>query len=161
MNRSEIRKKLGVKKEVKFKKFIYFLIMDKVVVYIGQTTSLELRISKHNNDGKKFEDFNYIECHPDEANQLEAENIVKYNPKYNFTLPRNDLYKSKHFFKSVICQKIDAMIDEINPRYIVRTDLISHINSSRSYSVEQIAYANLKISECFDELVLCLNKQGA
>jgi predicted GIY-YIG superfamily endonuclease len=70
MNRSDIRKKLGVKTEVKVKKFIYFLTMDQVVVYIGQTTSLELRISKHHNDGKKFEDFYYIECHPSEANKL-------------------------------------------------------------------------------------------
>ena len=49
MNVIDIREKLGIKPKAKAieKKFIYFLKMDGVVVYIGQSSSLESRLRKH------------------------------------------------------------------------------------------------------------------
>ena len=158
MNKSDIREKLGIKPKVKAieKKFIYFLKMDGVVVYIGQSSSLESRLRKHSRD-KQFDDFDYIECLPEDANNLEAENIVRHNPKYNWNLPKNDLYKSEYCFKSTVCESIAAMIREIKPQHKVKTDWVSHTKLSNTYSVEQIKYAKLKIEECCTELVLKLH----
>ena len=160
MNKSDIQEKLGIKSKIKKaeKMFIYFLKMDGVVVYVGQSSSLEKRLLSHKRD-KEFNDFDYTECLPEDANNLEARNIVRYNPKYNWNLPKNDLYKSAHFFKSTICKSISSMVNEIKPQHKVKTDLVSRTSLSSTYSVEHIEYAKLKIQECCDELVLKLHSK--
>lgn len=74
---------------------VYFLIQNKKIVYVGQSHNVMVRVYDHLNKGEKvFDSFNYIETNTDDLDLLEAEFIVKFNPKYNNKLPSNDKYKS-------------------------------------------------------------------
>lgn len=61
--------------------FIYFLLQDEEVVYVGQTTKGTARIIAHRD--KQFNNVYIIKCTDDELDYLENEFILKYNPIYN------------------------------------------------------------------------------
>ena len=64
--------------------YIYFLLHENEVVYIGKSTSLACRIVEHINSGTKtFDDISVIECAIDEMDALEIKYINEYCPKYN------------------------------------------------------------------------------
>ena len=79
--------------------YIYFLLKDNVVVYVGQTTQGVQRIFAHCND-KVFDSFNMIECSKKKLDETEAYYITKFNPKYNIQLPNNDTYLSINQIKN-------------------------------------------------------------
>lgn len=66
---------------------IYFLISDNEIVYVGQTQFLSGRLSRHGKD-KTFDSYYVYECKAEEMNDLECHFIIKFNPIYNKTLPR-------------------------------------------------------------------------
>jgi hypothetical protein len=73
----------------KFKKetFIYFLLKNKKIVYVGQTTNGLNRIKEHLLDcNKEFDDFKIIKCNESELKELENNYIIKFNPEYNKNL---------------------------------------------------------------------------
>lgn len=61
--------------------FIYFLLFDDEVVYVGQTRNGTARIAAHKD--KQFNRTYIIKCDEDELDYLENEFILKYNPIYN------------------------------------------------------------------------------
>jgi hypothetical protein len=64
--------------------FVYFLLKDKKIVYVGQTTNGFERIKQHLLDYKKdFDDYKILKCEESELDELENKYIIKYNPKYN------------------------------------------------------------------------------
>lgn len=64
--------------------FIYFLLKNKKIVYVGQTTNGIERINQHLLDYKKdFDDYKILKCEESELDELENKYIIKYNPKYN------------------------------------------------------------------------------
>lgn len=67
--------------------FVYFLLMEEEVVYVGQTTSpWPARILQHLKSGdKEFDDVWYLEVDRPSVSQVEAEFIRKFQPKYNRT----------------------------------------------------------------------------
>lgn len=72
-----------------YKSFIYFLIKDNDVVYVGQTKNNLTRPFSH-----KDKDFNRIEillCEENELDLIENKYILKYQPIYNTRI--NDGYK--------------------------------------------------------------------
>lgn len=73
--------------------FIYFLLQDNQVVYIGKSTSLASRIIQHvNSNTKTFDDVSVIECQQNEMDALEVKYINEYRPKYN---------KESHLYRSL------------------------------------------------------------
>lgn len=65
---------------------IYYLIKEREVVYVGETTSLMSRISDHYREGKKdFDSFRFVpfEGTDFERKQKEREEIMFHKPKYN------------------------------------------------------------------------------
>ena len=67
--------------------FVYFLLKNKKIVYVGQTTNGLNRIKEHLlNCNKDFDDFKILKCDESELNELENNYIIKYNPKYNKNL---------------------------------------------------------------------------
>lgn len=67
--------------EIKSQSFIYFLLKESEVVYVGQTTSGLTRPYKHRN--KKYDQVKVIFCEPGELDSMEDKYIKKYNPIYN------------------------------------------------------------------------------
>jgi len=91
----ELKKILERKHEVdNFKgNYIYFLLKDNQVVYVGQTKKGVKRIFEHCSD-KVFDSYTMIECSVSKLNETEAYYITKFNPKYNKLLPNNDTFLS-------------------------------------------------------------------
>lgn len=64
---------------------IYFLLMEGEVVYVGQTTNFLARLHKHQRDGKAFDAFSFMQCRPEDLDELEATYIDAFLPVYNRT----------------------------------------------------------------------------
>ena len=93
---------------------IYLLVCDvDGVVYVGQTTSLKSRIRQHANSEKKFDRFEYQTCHMDSANEMECENIIKYNPVLNTVLPTSKKHISLGNLKRLLVTELTSKIDSI------------------------------------------------
>ena len=93
---------------------IYLLVCDIAgVVYVGQTTALKARIRQHANSEKKFDRFEYQPCHIDSANQMECENIVKYNPVFNTALPPNNSHVQITTLKKLLIAEFTEKVTNI------------------------------------------------
>ena len=119
--------------------FIYFLIYNDDVVYVGQTKRGLARVYNHVHD-KNFNKIYIIECDEDELDYMEDLYIFKYKPIYNkrpklscnFSLSRlvhkiNNEYKNGIFDYKVTKAKVKKMIKELNiePREYDREFYIS------------------------------------
>lgn len=87
--------------------FIYLLIDNSKVVYVGQTTSIQKRIYAHTTSQKIFDSF-AIKSTVSNSNNEESELIFRYSPKYNKSLPQNSRF--------------------INFDWLVRNDTLNGIN---------------------------------
>ena len=106
--------------------FVYFLIYNENVVYVGQTTRGLARVYSHVHD-KRFDKIYIIECDEEELDYWEDFYIFKYKPKYNkrpnlkynFSIAKlvhkiNDTYKNGVFDYKVTRTKVKKMITELN-----------------------------------------------
>jgi hypothetical protein len=68
---------------------VYFLMLDGDVVYIGQSINCNYRISVHISGGKKeFDGCYIIRAEPETLDNLEAQYIHKFKPRYNMLIPK-------------------------------------------------------------------------
>lgn len=65
---------------------IYFLMVGKNVLYIGQTCDLFSRINAHLQSGKPFVKVRFIPCRADMLNHYEKRWILRFKPFYNVAL---------------------------------------------------------------------------
>ena len=73
---------------------VYFLMLDGVVIYVGQTMHLTERITCHVNDGKVFDEVSSFEV-DEHLLIVEAFNIRHHQPELNICRPSvPDLYKA-------------------------------------------------------------------
>lgn len=71
---------LSTKKEIQFFKFIYCLIKDNEIVYVGKSINIQSRILTHKKDeGKEFDSFSIIAKLPAEISEQE---LLKLEEKY-------------------------------------------------------------------------------
>ena len=75
---------------MKYETFIYFLIQNNVVVYVGQTKNNLGRPLSHRKE-KKFNRIEIMPCDINDLDYIENYFIIKYQPKYNTRI--NDGYK--------------------------------------------------------------------
>jgi len=87
---------------------IYFLIQNNEIVYIGSSKNPMSRISAHKD--KIFNKYFIKPCDINELENIEAEYIFKYNPKYNKGMPPNKNIKYVGQLKSSENQKIESVI---------------------------------------------------
>ena len=73
---------------------IYYLFDGDEIVYVGQSIRVFTRIRDHLLSGKRFNGFAVMDTRQELLNQVEAEEIVNHNPRYNQqgTLPPNSTY---------------------------------------------------------------------
>lgn len=76
--------------------YVYFLLEDDEVVYVGQTTNGMYRPFSHKD--KKFNRVIAVPCEERNLNHMERNFIIKYSPKYNLSLPSRKT-SSLHAFK--------------------------------------------------------------
>lgn len=110
---------------------IYFLIDGEEIVYVGQSLDIFTRIQIHKATGKVFDRYYYIECEESALNELEAEHIVKFAPKYNSKPPYNSSWRTLKMLK----RDLDADLNEIK-RYIKQQKIVS---TNGYYHIDQFA----------------------
>lgn len=82
---------------------VYLLWKDGEVVYVGQSESIQQRVSAHLSDPKKyFNAVSYAIVETGDLNQLEAELIIRYDPHLNHDLPRNTRYITKGYIRRIL-----------------------------------------------------------
>ena len=88
------------KSNLKLVRGIYFLFDGSTLVYIGQSENIFKRVPIHL-ETKQFDSWNYIEFVEEDLNILEAEFILKYQPKYNKSIPKNNRWVSQSLIKKI------------------------------------------------------------
>ena len=98
---------------------IYFLIDRGEIVYIGQSTDLQKRISHHVfSEKKRFSHYFTIPVPEEDLDRVEADYIWKFTPRYNKSIPTNSRYASiavvMERFPNVTFQEISDLCDAHN-----------------------------------------------
>jgi hypothetical protein len=65
---------------------IYFLVLNREIVYIGQSVDVLYRISRHRREGKEFDSYTYLLCDKSRLDELEEKYIVALMPWMNKTM---------------------------------------------------------------------------
>jgi hypothetical protein len=78
---------------------VYFLIDKQSIVYVGSSKFGFSRICTHYRN-KVFNAYNTYYCDEHELENLEAYYITKFTPKYNKSIPKNDIFISQCMAKS-------------------------------------------------------------
>ena len=81
------------------KVFVYFLLQNKEVIYVGQTKKGMARVYAH--EDKQFTNVYIIETSPDTLDYLEDIYIKKYKPKYNKKLNATQNYTYSRVVKEI------------------------------------------------------------
>jgi hypothetical protein len=63
---------------------VYFLVLDKRVVYVGGSINVHSRLAGHIGSGKSFDGYYLIPCSREDLRILEAKYILKLRPPLNF-----------------------------------------------------------------------------
>ncbi len=99
------------------KSYIYSLFKNDRIIYIGQTISLDTRIICHEKD-KDFDLVKFFRVPRKEANEWEAEMILRHNPIYNCTIPKNTrICTLNHFiykYANAQIRKVKIFVSENN-----------------------------------------------
>jgi len=73
--------------------YMYYLILNDEIVYVGTTDNLIGRLKAHNVSGKVFDSYSFIEIDASERYAHESVEIVKYAPRYNNSFPCTNTVK--------------------------------------------------------------------
>lgn len=108
------KKVINLSESVRNCYLIYFLINDGEIVYVGQSNQVTKRLIAHTKSNKIFDSISAIAVSPEDANDVEAKCIVKFNPVYNLNLPKCNIYKST---ADMVSRDVEACKD-LTPVYI-------------------------------------------
>ena len=144
------------------KGFIYYLIKNNEVVYIGQTVSLEPRIAKHKRD-KDFDEVRFVGVSAAVSlNDAEFSQIITHKPALNITLPEVSYLVSAAHVTRVIAKE-NKLDEEVGTGYSLgNPDISIDLNGNvRSYWVNRRLhnYELLKY-EIIDSVNNLINKGG-
>lgn len=84
--------------DIELTRGIYFLFKNYELIYIGQSEDIFKRVPEHRGS-KDFNNWLYIEYENENLNNVEAEFILKYQPKENKAIPKNDNWMSTSTLK--------------------------------------------------------------
>lgn len=90
--------------------FVYFLLRDGEVVYVGQTTIGLSRIRQHKD--KVFDEVYVLRCDKHELDELEGAYIIKYNQVYNRKL-NEGAYMSMAALKSGVRKDLKRLMSNV------------------------------------------------
>lgn len=86
---------------------VYFLMLNKAIIYIGQTVDLNARLVGHRRT-KKFDDVRYIECVVDKLNYYEKRLINYFKPVLN----TSNLTSVTRIARGLPCKRIQLRLDK-------------------------------------------------
>lgn len=89
--------------------YVYFLIRNNKVVYVGQALCVDDRFKNHLKSDKEFDRISYCRVSKHEVNEVEAFYIHKFSPELNRMMPRNDTVNvSERKLLEMIASKLPA-----------------------------------------------------
>ena len=135
---------------------VYLLFDDyRDVIYVGQTRNLKTRIYQHILDGKPFSQFECIPCTEDEVTNLEAEYIIKHNPKLNTKLPTVDKYKTITQARNIILEAIKGKEGQVLDFIVDDLEVIFHRPKVKHISFSYVLTEDLdKVAKEIKELFI-------
>ena len=130
---------------------IYFLKQGDNIVYIGQSVNIHNRVKQHAIENTKvFDSFSYkIVDENLSLDDIEVEEIVKYRPKYNLTLPSNNKYTNisyvRDMFGKSICDIIEPVFNviKIGKKKYIDIDEVEEVKASLLKSVHSFRDNNI------------------
>jgi len=72
--------------------FIYRLMKDNEVVYVGQTKNIKTRMQQHTSSEKDFDLVQFYPCEVSSSTRIERDEILRFRPVLNKGLPKTDKY---------------------------------------------------------------------
>lgn len=144
------------------KSCIYRLYQGDSVVYVGQSVNLANRLASHYSDKSKiFDSFDFTECDEGKMNDMEAENIVKYAPIYNTTIPKCSNYMPSGQVKSKYPEVGIMICKYLEPDYSAK----AKINYKKNRGINNYKYYEAKrVNDLAEKLlstcVEVINKWG-
>ena len=81
---------------------LYFLFLDKTLIYVGMSVNIYNRLGQHSIAGKVFDEFKYVEIDINQCIEVEHNLIELIKPKLNKT---NRLYNNQTRIKLDIIKK--------------------------------------------------------
>ena len=95
------------------KAFVYFLIKDDEIVYVGQTVDFGQRLIQHSN--KDFDRYNLIMVDEDDVDIIESAYIHFINPKINADMSyHSSKFKTREKrAKYSICSLMEILINKV------------------------------------------------
>lgn len=93
---------------------VYFLILDREVVYVGQSQDVPERLKAHRKEARKAFDYAlYMPCPSDSLLDVEAYWITKLRPKHNGVVPESRVVSRNiyvpHYIRNLTSDKSDAV----------------------------------------------------
>lgn len=130
---------------------IYHLKQGDKVVYVGQTKNIKSRIAKHfySND-KEFDGIEFFDCDEEILNDVEAREIVHFNPIYNKSLPSSSIYMKED---EAICQIESIIREALNSRVAHKTKGTGHIPPRLYFLQDDVRELTGALSECVKEFI--------
>ncbi len=112
--------------------FIYHLICNGDVVYVGQTKSqggVFTRASTHTASGKVFDSIESYSVHDVDIDEQETNDIMKLNPKYNKIISSSKNYIKKQSAMDKISNaiKVRSSVSKLNGHVYYDTKTIEKI----------------------------------
>lgn len=89
-----------VKSETTHCGYVYFLIQNNKVVYVGKSENVEARIFSHIKN-KIFDSYSIFEVNHQDMNIIEGANIMRYKPIYNKNINLDHGYISLKYIKII------------------------------------------------------------
>ena len=112
---------------------VYFLIRNGEVVYVGRSGNCMTRIGSHISERKKsFDSYMIYEAPQYECDSLEPLYILKFQPVYNRTLPKNDMFVTPNWIKGATGMHKTTMTNKIHDAGFKPT----HLHHLTYYDVE-------------------------
>jgi uncharacterized secreted protein with C-terminal beta-propeller domain len=112
--------------------FIYHLISNGVVVYVGQTATqggVFTRASTHTTNGKVFDAIESYSVHDVDVDEQETSDIMRLNPKYNKVISSSKNYIKKQSAMDKISSAIKekSSVNKLNGNVYYDTKTIEKI----------------------------------
>lgn len=124
--------------------YIYNLISDGIVCYVGQSKHLKNRVYQHKVNGIDFNEVSYRDVFPETANNHEALDIVKYQAKHNKSLPKTDIYMTIPSAKIIVADCFSGLSER------------DHCVFTGTQSKKQISYIESELVEKVVDILMCI-----
>jgi hypothetical protein len=129
MNISELNLNSPIIPAISQKCGIYFLLRAGEIVYVGQSKRIEFRVETHRMEKKKdFDSYAFVECKPEELDQLEQDFIIKCDTEYNAQMPKGNYASTNWIKENLVGRYVDG---GFGPSKIAKTMRANGANSVR------------------------------